>query len=129
LVIAIRQKHNEKPEKVLRDDYARRTIGKARQAASQNTSADRDVNLSKLLAASGFSSPSSTFGPRAIAKLVNDVERQELQWFWSGRMCLGRAKEHDRKAAEREVMVKKITKIIAELEREEATIRKQMLVP
>jgi hypothetical protein len=42
---------------------------------------------------------------------------------------LARAKEHDRKAAEREASLVKTNKIVAELEREEAAIREQTLVP
>lgn len=42
---------------------------------------------------------------------------------------LGRAKEHDRKVAEREAMLTKVNKIVSELEREEVAIRDQMLVP
>lgn len=42
---------------------------------------------------------------------------------------LGRAKEHERKVVEREGMLAKTNKIVSDLEREEASIREQMLVP
>lgn len=42
---------------------------------------------------------------------------------------LGRAKEHDRKAAEQEALLVRANKIVAELERQEAAIREEMLVP
>jgi hypothetical protein len=42
---------------------------------------------------------------------------------------LARAKEHERKAAEREAMLTKANRIVADMEREEAAIRKEMLVP
>lgn len=44
-------------------------------------------------------------------------------------MCLARAKEHDRKAAEHEATLTITNKIISNLEREEIAIREQMLVP
>lgn len=44
-------------------------------------------------------------------------------------MSLNRAKEHERKAAEHEVTLKKVTKVIAGLERDEEAVREQMLEP
>ena len=35
LIIAVRRKHNENPQKALRESYIRRTIGRARQAAQE----------------------------------------------------------------------------------------------
>ena len=42
---------------------------------------------------------------------------------------LARAKEHGRKADERESLLVKANKIVSDLEREEVAIREQMLVP
>jgi hypothetical protein len=42
---------------------------------------------------------------------------------------LARAKEHDRAVSEREAALRKIDKLVAGLEREEETVREQMLVP
>ena len=42
---------------------------------------------------------------------------------------LARAKEHERKAVERQAQLTKINKIVSSLEREEMAIREQMLVP
>jgi hypothetical protein len=61
------------------------------------------------------------------------AERQKMIIDGDGdaqvKVHLARAKEHDRKAAERESLLTKANKIVNDLEREETAIREQMLVP
>ena len=90
LIIAVRQKHNERPEKALRDDYVRRTIGKARQAASENAPLEGDVDLSRLVAASHDTPAFLSASPTAILRNLDDVERELLDWLWPGRIPLGK---------------------------------------
>ena len=92
LIIAHRRRHGEKPEKALRGDYVRRTIGKARRAAMENASAGEGVDLSALLGRPGTdgASLSVTFGPHAVVKFVDCVEREQLEWLWPGRIPLGK---------------------------------------
>jgi hypothetical protein len=85
LLIAVRRKHGLKPEKALRDAYVRRTIAKARLAAQENASPGGDVDLSKLLGKSAES-----FSPHANVQVLEEVDRQELEWLWPGRVPLGK---------------------------------------
>ena len=61
------------------------------------------------------------------------AERQKMIVDGDGdvqvKVHLARAKEHKRKAAEREAQLRKTNKIVTEMEREEAAIHEQMLVP
>ena len=90
LIVAMRRKHDEKPEKALRDDYVRRTINKARQTAGEKTAQEGNVDLSRLLGAHNdiLAFPSS--GPKAILRHLDEVERQLLEWLWPGRIPLGK---------------------------------------
>jgi hypothetical protein len=60
-----------------------------------------------------------------------EAERQKMIVDGGDRVKshLARAKEHERTVAEREAALAKINKIVAGLEREEETVREQMLVP
>jgi hypothetical protein len=58
----------------------------------------------------------------ARLKVIVDGDRQ-------ARAHLNRAKQHERKAAECEATLVKVNRSIADLQREEASIREQMLVP
>ena len=53
LLIAARRRHNEKPEKALRADYVRRTIGRGRAAADALPQEGTDVDLSGILGLAG----------------------------------------------------------------------------
>jgi putative DNA primase/helicase len=92
LIVAHRRHHEENPAKALRGDYVRRTIAKARRAAIEDASAGEGVDLSALLGRSAVdaSTQSVTFAPHAVVKFVNQVERQELEWLWPGRIPLGK---------------------------------------
>jgi hypothetical protein len=61
------------------------------------------------------------------------AERQKMIIDGDGdaqvKVHLGRAKEHERKAAKQESLLANANKVVTELEREEAKIREQMLVP
>jgi len=87
LIIAVRREHNEKPEKALREDYIRRTIAKAKQAAAFGTNGGDEVDLSQFVCDPQQIDP-RTGRPRAIARRVHEVDREALEWLWPGRIPL-----------------------------------------
>jgi len=89
LIIAVRREHNEKPEKALREDYIRRTIAKAKQAAAFGTNGGDEVDLSQFVCDPQQIDP-RTGRPRAIARRVHEVDREALEWLWPGRIPLGK---------------------------------------
>lgn len=92
LIITARRHHGQKPEKAMREDYIRGTIGRARQSVSSTASDDEAVDLSRLLsgAVAGASSPAESSGPEAITRRLHDVERETVEWLWPGRVPLGK---------------------------------------
>jgi murein L,D-transpeptidase YcbB/YkuD len=60
-----------------------------------------------------------------------EAERQRLMVGGGAQVkaCHGQAQENDRKAAEYKATLTKADKIVADLERQEAAVREQMLVP
>jgi len=82
LIIAARRHHGQKPEKALREDYIRRTLAKAKQAAASLDPAGGQIDLSALLGqanSAGPAAPDPSFPtdrpppePESIGQLLQD---------------------------------------------------------
>jgi hypothetical protein len=76
LIIAARRLHNEKPQKALRDDYIRRTLARARQAAAVEDSNAEPVDLSVMLGSpDADSEPEEEPGPEDPGAIPDEMFR------------------------------------------------------